>query len=59
MRLQALGISLADKDATIAAPADEPISNSISDDHEIEQRLTILEIQWLQAIGAVILPKSN
>ena len=57
MRLQSLGISINDRDASIATPAEVPASETIPDAADIEQRLTALEIRWLEAIGAVVIPQ--
>jgi Zn-dependent protease with chaperone function len=59
MRLQALGVSLNDKDATVAVPAATPATTLIAGADEIEQRLTLLEIRWMEAMGLVVLPKAE
>lgn len=59
MRLQSLGVSIHDKDASIATPADVAASDTIPDAADIEQRLTLLEIRWLEAIGAVVIPQDQ
>lgn len=59
MRLKSLGVSLEDKDASVAAPAALSASETIPDAADIEQRLTVLEIRWLEAIGVVVLPQAQ
>jgi Zn-dependent protease with chaperone function len=59
LRLKSLGVELEDKDATIAQPADSSAISVLSSAPEIEERLTVLEIRWLEAIGAVVLPKGD
>ena len=59
LRLKSLGMELEDKDATIAQPADSSAIGVLPLAPEIEGRLTLLEIRWLQAIGAVVLPKGD
>lgn len=59
MRLKSLGVSIDDKDASIATPAATPASDAIPDAAEIEQRLSTLEIRWLEAIGAVVIPQAQ
>jgi Zn-dependent protease with chaperone function len=58
-RLQSLNVSIDDKDVSIAQPAADPAAHLIADIAEYEQRLTILEIQWLEAIGAVVIPRKK
>lgn len=59
MRLKSLGVTLDDKDASVAEPAALPASDIVPDAAEIEQRLTLLEIRWLEAIGAVVIPQAQ
>ena len=58
-RLQSLNVAIDDKDASIVRPADDSAVYLIPNITEYEQRLTILEIHWLAAIGAVVLPKNS
>lgn len=58
-RLQSLSVTIDGKDASIAQPAAESAAHLIPDITEYEQRLTVLEIQWLEAIGAVIIPRNQ
>ncbi len=59
MRLQSLGVSIDNTDASIARPANTPAVETIPDAADIEQRLTVLEIRWLEAVGAVAIPQNE
>ena len=57
MRLRSLGISIDDKDSSLVAPAPDPASAIIPGVANIEEQLTVLEIRYLEAIGAAVVPQ--
>lgn len=59
MRMEAMGVPFETQPVQSAIPAEMPAATLINSVVEIEQRLTGLEIQWLQAIGAVRMPEST
>ena len=56
-RLQSLGVALVTIEPGTGKPSPEPSISLLSGTEEIEKYLTNLEIQWLVAIGAVVIPK--
>lgn len=58
-RLQSLGVSAAALVHELAMPAAEPAISLVPASSELEEGLTYLEIKWLEAIGAVVLPKEE
>ena len=55
-RLQNLNTTLYDLDPALLGTPDVPASTLVSDADQIEEALSALEVQWLVAIRAVVLP---
>lgn len=58
-RMHALGVPFETQPQEAAIPAAIPAAQLIYDVVSIEQRLTTLEIKWLEAIGAVRIPEAT
>ena len=58
-RLQSLGVNAAALAQELAMPATEPAISLVPGSAELEEGLTYLEIKWLEAIGAVVLPQED
>lgn len=57
-RLLALGVAIDGLDATSGKPAEGQAISLVSNADELERGLTTLEIQWLVANGAVVIPQT-
>jgi Zn-dependent protease with chaperone function len=55
-RLQSLGVNPDSIDSGAVVPAPEPAISLIANYTTHSEELTVLEIRWLEAIGAVVLP---